>query len=176
MFQFFGPYSCERGASEIEELGQEIERCSTLLKNGKAFIMRLVTFKDFKKCLEETFGSGASVIFYQVGRGCGRRSCSRLTHRYPDKAKLFKALARYKRNEKWGKMKFQLNLKSGNGKILVAESFEAKQYGRSEMPVCYFLRGYLEGFLNQAYNKSLRVTETKCIAKGDKACIFQVKE
>jgi predicted hydrocarbon binding protein len=158
-----------------EEFRQEISRCSLLLKNGKAFIMRLVTFTDFKKCLEETFGSGATVIFYEVGKGCGRRSCNRLTRKYPEKEKLFKALARYKRNERWGKIRFQLDLKLGTGRIIVADSFEAKQYGQSEKPVCHFLRGYLEGFLTQAYNKPLKVIEVRCFAQGDRLCEFLVE-
>ena len=98
--------------------------------------MRLITFRDFKKVLEERFGTGAHAIFYEVGRGCGVRSCRRLTRKYSNKKKLFKALARYKSNEKWGKLKFHLDLRRGVGEIFVAGSFEAKQYGRSEEPVC----------------------------------------
>jgi predicted hydrocarbon binding protein len=160
----------------IEELEQEVGRCARLLKNGKAFIMRLVTFTDFKKCLEETFGSGASVIFYEVGRGCGRRSCNRLLRKYSDREKLLKALTRYKYNEKWGKIRFKLDMKSGVGKILITESFEAKQYGQSTEPVCYFLRGYLKGFLTQTFKKPLKVTEIACIAQGNKTCEFKVEE
>jgi hypothetical protein len=84
-----------------EELEQEVGRCARLLKNGKAFVIRLVTFTDFKRSLEETFGTGANVIFYEVGRGCGRRSCKRLLRKYSGKEKLLQALCRYKRDEGW---------------------------------------------------------------------------
>ena len=140
-----------------EEFRQEVGRVSTLLRNGEAFIMRMVTFTDFKRSLEEAFGSGANVIFYMVGKGCGKRSCSRLMQKYPERDRLFKALCRYKRNERWGRIKFKLDMKTGKGKIIVYESFEAKQYGKSQEPVCHFLKGYLEGFLTQAYNKPIKI-------------------
>jgi len=159
-----------------EELQQEVARCSQLLKNGKAFIMRLVTFTDFKKCLEETFGSGATVIFYAVGKGCGRRSCTRLMQKYPDRARLLKAIIRHKRNERWGSIKFELNMKRGTGRVIVRDSFEAQQFGPSREPVCHFFKGYLEGALSQTFKKPLKVTEIECIAKGDKSCIFKVEE
>jgi predicted hydrocarbon binding protein len=160
----------------IEEVEQEVGRCPRLLRDGKAFIMRLVTFRDFKKILEERFGSGAHAIFYEVGKGCGVRSCRRLTQKYKSKGKLLKALTRYKNNEKWGKIKFNLNLKTGTGEIIIAENFEAKQYGKSEEPICYFMKGYLEGFLTQAYSKPLKVVEVACMAQGSKACKFKVEE
>ena len=159
-----------------EELEQETGRCPRLLREGKAFVMRLVTFRDFKRILEERFGSGAHAIFYEVGKGCGMRSCRRLVRKYKSKKRLLRALTRYKGNEKWGKLRFNLDLKRGVGEITVAENFEAKQYGRSEEPVCYFMRGYLEGFLTQAYNKPLKVIEVACIAQGNKACKFKVEE
>ena len=160
-------------ASCVEEFRQEVGRVSTLLRDGKAFVMRLVTFTDFKRVLEERFGSGANVIFYEVGRGCGKRSCSRLLKKYPERDRLLKALCRHKRNEGWGKIKLKLNMETGKGQIIVYESFEAKQYGRSQEPVCHFLKGYLEGFLSQAYNKPIKIVETACKAQGNPYCQFE---
>lgn len=137
--------------------------------------MRSLTFADFKRTMEEKFGSGAAVIFYEVGKGCGRRSCKRLMQKYPRKDRLFKALTRYKRSEKWGKIEFHLNIKEGTGIIIVHDSFEAREYDISPQPVCHFLKGYFEGFLIQVYNKPLAVKELTCIAKGDPYCKFQVE-
>ncbi|MGC8937349.1 MAG: V4R domain-containing protein [Candidatus Methanomethylicaceae archaeon] len=54
-------------------------------------------------------------------------------------------------------------------------SFEAREYGRSEKPVCFFLKGFLEGFFREAFGREFKVTETECIAKGDKVCTFRVE-
>lgn len=160
----------------MEELEEEVGSCESLLRDGKAFIMRLVTFTDFKKVLEDRFGQGANAIFYEVGRGCGQRSCSRLMQRFRSREELLNALKAYKQDEKWGVIDFDLDLESGVGTVTVYQSFEAKQYGHSLTPVCYFLRGYLAGFLSQTFGKPLRVVERSCIAQGRDRCVFAVEE
>jgi len=63
----------------------------------------------------------------------------------------------------------------GTGVVRVEDCFEAKAYGPSSEPVCHFVRGYIEGFLSSAFRKELWVTETSCIAKGDRECVFEVR-
>lgn len=155
---------------------EELRSWEGLLREGKAFIMRLVTFMDFKKVLEKCFGTGAYVIFLEVGRGCGRRSCKRLQHRYYDVRSLLNALRDAKRDEKWGDFRFHLDLEKGTGTVAVYEGFEAREYGPSTSPVCFFTRGFLEGFLSEAFSKPLRVVETKCITQGHEFCEFTVRE
>jgi len=60
------------------------------------------------------------------------------------------------------------------GRIIVEGSFEAKGYGKSTIPVCHFLRGYLAGFLSTILVAKVELLETKCLAKGDGHCEFQV--
>jgi len=155
---------------------EELRSWEELLREGKAFIMRLVTFMDFKKVLERCFGSGACVIFLEVGRECGRRSCRRLQHRYSDVRSLLDALRDAKRGEKWGDFRFHLDLGKGTGTVAVYDGFEAREYGPSTSPVCFFTRGFLEGFLSEAFGKPLKVVETKCIAQGHGFCEFAVSE
>ncbi|MEM3737221.1 MAG: V4R domain-containing protein [Candidatus Bathyarchaeia archaeon] len=157
-----------------DELREETESCFKLLRNGEAVIFRVVTFTDLKKTLEGRFASGAFIVLYDAGRGCGRRSSQRLMQIYPDREELLKAIAQNKRSEGWGNIRFQLDMENGTGKVVLVESFEAKEYGPSQQPVCWFFRGYLEGALSQAFNKPLKATETACIARGDKQCVFQI--
>ncbi len=158
------------------EVDEELRSWEDLLKEGKAFVMRLVTFMDFKKVLERCFCTGAHIIFLEVGRGCGRRSCRRLRYRYHDIRSLLDALREAKRGEKWGDFRFYLDLEKGTGTVVVYEGFEAREYGSSVSPVCYFTRGFLEGFLSEAFGKPLRVVETKCITQGHEFCEFTVSE
>jgi len=158
-----------------EDINEEVASISQLLRDGKAFVMRNVTFVDFKRVLEERFSTGAFAIFYDVGRECGIRSCQRLMQRHPGRVGLLEAVARYKRDELWGEFRFELD-KDGTGEVYVANCFEARQYGPSKQPVCYFVKGYLEGLLSQAFSRPLRATETACIAKGDRECVFQIEQ
>jgi hypothetical protein len=74
-----------------------------------------------------------------------------------------------------GRIRLKLDTKTGRGEIIVYESFEAKQYGGSQEPICHFLKGYPEGFLTQTYNKPLKVREVSCIAQENPYCQFDVE-
>jgi predicted hydrocarbon binding protein len=167
------------GAFTVEETGEETSSPSDLLRHGKAFIMRDVTFADFKKGLERVFGPGAQTVFYYIGVECGRRSCRRLTTAYGRNVsadRLLEALAGLKEEEGWGSVRINVNIpEGGRGTIHVERSFEARGYGKSEKPVCFFLKGFFEGFLGEAFGREVRVTETGCLAKGDERCTFQVE-
>jgi predicted hydrocarbon binding protein len=45
--------------------------------------------------------------------------------------------------------------------------------GRSKVPVCDFLAGAFEAMCHAAGFKSMRIIETKCVAKGDEVCVFE---
>ena len=44
---------------------------------------------------------------------------------------------------------------------------------KSDHPICTFLEGLMEGMFN---NPKYKIIETKCIAAGDKECLFVIKE
>jgi hypothetical protein len=152
----------------------ELSNCHELLKKGEAFIMHMITFADLKKGLEKEFSTGATIILYIQGKNCGKRSCRRLMGKYRDKTKLLNIVTEYKKSEKWGVIEFSVDLEKGEGNIIVRESFEAKQYGYSPVPVCHFLRGYLAGVLGEIMGKDITVIETECIARGSQFCLFEI--
>ena len=147
-----------------------------LLRENKAFIFRNVTFADFKRALEEEFGSGAIIILYEAGRKCGERSYGRFSKETLKVEELLARLARYKHGERWGDLKFKLDLSTGEGEVDVYECFEARAYGSSKVPVCHFMRGFLEGFLSKALQHSLTIKEVACIAEGKEFCRFKVSK
>jgi len=90
---------------------------------------------------------------------------------------VLEAISKTKRAEGWGKICFKgLAVEKGKvkGRIVVEGSFEAKGYGKSTIPVCHFLRGYLAGVLSTILATRVEILETKCLAKGDDYCEFQV--
>jgi len=146
-----------------------------LFEKGKALMMRVATFTDIQKRLEDVFGSGSVVILYDVGKGCGKKSCLRAKHdKNVDGMDLLLAVAESKESEGWGVLEFEnINFNTGEAKILVKNSFEAREYGKSTRPVCHFLRGYLSGVLSVVLDRELDLDEVHCIAKGDRFCEFQ---
>lgn len=154
------------------------EEILTLLEKGEAVVIRLETFVDLQKRVERLLcASAASVILHEAGRECGKRSIQRIAM---EKAlsgdALLKELSRYKKEEKWGEFDFnEVNLEEASGVIRIKESFEAKRYGASIGPVCHFLRGYLAGVLAVIFGQDMSLEETKCKAKGDGYCEFQIR-
>jgi hypothetical protein len=149
-----------------------------LVRKGKAFVMRNITFADLKKGLEETFThSAAAVILYKAGMACGRRSAERIVKQLGLRDEnLLATIAKLKQKEGWASIDFKkVNLKKKLGTVIVKNSFEAEGYGKSDTPVCHFLRGYLAGALSITLNTEINLIETACAAKGDPNCEFQIK-
>ena len=46
---------------------------------------------------------------------------------------------------------------------------------KSREPNSHLFRGLLAGFLTELWGREVMVTETKCIAKGDEACVFEAR-
>jgi predicted hydrocarbon binding protein len=47
--------------------------------------------------------------------------------------------------------------------------------GSSE-PQSHYIRGVLDGFFSSLFKVEMEAKETKCIAKGDPYCEFEIKE
>lgn len=79
----------------------------------------------------------------------------------------------------WGKVNIsKINKETGEGTIIIENCFEAdgilERYGKKEISQCYFVTGYLKGFLSETFGKKLKVTETQCKAAGADHCEFQI--
>jgi len=147
------------------------------IDGDSALIMRGMTFADLQKKLEELFETGAELILYEAGRSCGRRSCHRIKRRYGLKGMdLLEAVRQIKRAEGWGEVDFSnFELDRVRGSIIVRRCFEAVNYGKSDRPVCHFMRGYLEGVLEETLGKIVRLMEVRCAATGQEYCEFRVR-
>ncbi|MBI5653102.1 MAG: hypothetical protein HZC40_22055 [Chloroflexi bacterium] len=64
---------------------------------------------------------------------------------------------------------------NGNVAIQVNDSVLASSVPRQKKPICHPLAGYIAGFLEEAWKKSVKVKEIKCIAAGDPHCLFEIE-
>ena len=159
---------------------------SRLIRKREAILVTNADFAETRKKLEDVFFPGVVlVVLYEAGKAYGETSAKRLRGRLGMSVEdMLQAIVDTKRAEGWGTITFKdLTVKGKpHGRIIVKDSFEAKGYGKSTIPVCNFLRGYLAGALSailtpKARTQKIELVETKCIAKGDKHCEFQtVKE
>ena len=82
------------------------------------------------------------------------------------------ALVAFERGN-WGKPTLISN--NGNIVIKVEHSALAASVTGQKKPICHPLAGYLAGFLEEAWKRSVKVHETECMANGHPHCTFVVE-
>jgi predicted hydrocarbon binding protein len=145
----------------------------------ESFSFQFVTFNDMVSALELIFSpSAASVILFTAAVRCGTQLYNRMRKEIRTKEEALRVLSELKKEENWGKLVFRdVDFANGSGKIIVEDSFEtvarkAEKARGTTRPCCNFLRGFLSGFLSELFEKSITVTEEKCVGKGDERCEF----
>ena len=124
-----------------------------------------------EKELETTFITGAAVILQRVGYSYGRSVGRAAKKEGLDPERAFEAMQSLARESGWGG--FSLNsgdLNSGTAGITVKDCFFCLHARESTEPVCHVLVGLVGGMADEILDVSHRVSEQKCIAKGDSVC------
>ena len=141
-----------------------------------AVIVSIETFVSLQKDAETILGSdGASVLLYEAGKKSGLRWINRFSRKWVLKDKKFiEAVQNFYAELGWGKFSVEEN---GKNELVVSieNSFIARGYGNSEVPVCHFLRGYNAGLAEVLKGKDIDAEEVKCAARGDDCCKFVMK-
>ncbi len=67
-----------------------------------------------------------------------------------------------------------------NHRMILYDSFEAESYikneGKSDKPVCHFMRGVLAGIVEEAEESKYEGKELKCMAQGYNYCEFLIEK
>jgi predicted hydrocarbon binding protein len=142
------------------------------LETRQSFVFHFHTFNEIKESLYATFGASAYTILYYAGVGAGKRAFERRSSERT-REEMLKRFIEDKSGENWGEITFDLDFARPVGKVLVAQSFEART-AKSDKSLCFFLKGYLTGFLSEIIQKPVVLNEVQCLAKGDDHCEFTV--
>jgi len=135
-----------------------------------ALIVSSAVFVGILKLAESIVGTdSAAVIFYEAGKkvGINRTKYFKDTWKL-DGSAFVRAMEEFVAELGWGKFSVDLEALV----IKVENSFIAKEYGESEVPVCHFLRGCCAGMGEVLTNRALDGEEMKCAACGDDCCEF----
>ena len=127
--------------------------------------------------VNKVLGTGSSLVWYMAGKGAGRSMAKifkrNLTEEENFEAVLDKIKAHYA-SWGWGRIERAL-LREKTGEFIIRiydNAFAREQH--SQVPSCYFLKGYIEGLIETLTGKHATSEETKCMAKGDHYCEFQI--
>lgn len=115
-------------------------------------------------------------ILYDLGLHVGIGAANLIgSERGINNKKLFEEVLKYNTVAGWGRL-LSIEGSIDEGRLKIAGiSTIALSYSRSDHPVCAFVAGGLAGILQVATKKEWKGRETKCIAKGDDHCEFELE-
>ena len=121
--------------------------------------------------LASTFMSGASVILQRIGYSYGLAMGRAAKRQEIGPEQTLDAMQSLARESGWGLLTLNGgDLTSGEARITVKDCFFCLHAKESPEPVCYILVGLIGGITDEIVGTTHRLTETKCIAKGDAVC------
>jgi len=144
----------------------------------RSVIVQVETFGDMFGRLYEAFGSGASVILYEMGVSAGENRAKNVVEEYGvGGLKAAQIILAERIAKGWGIPNLtEINEHRPNATIEVQDLFECLPFkGKQRETKSHFFRGYLTGVFSKLFNKKVTTTEVECIAKGDPHCKFVIE-
>ena len=121
--------------------------------------------------LASTFITGAAVILQRVGYSYGRAMGRAAKQGEVGPEQAFEAMQSLGKESGWGTLSLSSgDLYGGQARIAVRDCFFCLHARESTEPVCHVLVGLIGGMADEIIGPQHRVTEEKCIAKGDAVC------
>jgi predicted hydrocarbon binding protein len=130
----------------------------------------------FQTELQSTFMSGGTVILQRLGYSYGRSLGQAIKNAKipPDQA--FAAMQSLAQEGGWGEMTLSTgDLTTRESRISVRGCFFCLHSRDSTEPICNILVGLVGGMLDVVFGGNHRVSEGKCIGKGDAVCEIQIE-
>lgn len=140
-------------------------------------LFRVESLQGMIEEVNNVLGTGGSLVWYTAGKGAGR-SMSKVFQRYLKEGEnleaVFNKIGSYYARWGWGRVeKVLLREKTGELIIRIHDNAFAREQ-HTQMPSCFFVKGYLEGLVEKLTGKHVTSEETKCMAKGDAYCEFHI--
>ena len=124
--------------------------------------------------LRAYLGKGANIAIKAAGKTSGRRFFDSLIERDMQLEETPVVLNILFDQGGWGKAKIDIDLKAKTANMIINNCVLTRNTS-STKPSCHFLAGYFEGFCEKLFKTPTECVETKCKAKGDASCNFEVK-
>jgi predicted hydrocarbon binding protein len=154
----------------------DVDRGEFFVIGYRTLMLSNKTFVRIQKEAEKILGDGAAVIFYEAGKKAVLVSVKRIEEEWKlEGEELIRGLEEFYAEVGFGKFIIGKAKAERELIIKVENSFIAKEYGKSDVPVCHFIRGYCAGIGETLTNQAMDAEEVKCVACGDDHCEFVVK-
>ncbi|MDF1557623.1 MAG: XylR N-terminal domain-containing protein [ANME-2 cluster archaeon] len=156
------------------------ENANTTISGVPVIFMSKKTLGSLLKGMIGALGEGARPLLYLSGYIAGQKSAPVVIRHWECKNLDEKLSATIQQFARYGWLLLK-DIKMSEDKkeitCLVEKSFESQAYyGKSDTSICYFLKGFLCGYMEIICNKENMICEeVTCQAKGDTVCQFVIK-
>lgn len=144
---------------------------------GSLILFRVEALQGMFEKVNKVLGAGSGLVWYIAGRGAGRSMAKVFQTRFREgenPATVFDKIACLYASWGWGRMEIVGSGKNADRFVIriYDNAFVTEQH--SQKPSCHFVRGFIEGLVETLTGKHAISEETKCMAKGDHHCEFQI--
>jgi predicted hydrocarbon binding protein len=173
---FRGKKSQERSRAEVFDVDLPRGVIERKLDGTRVLALSSQGWTAFQTELESTFMSGGKVILQRLGYGYGRALGLAIRKAEVPNDQAFDAMQSLAQEGGWGQMTLSTgDILSGEARISVSECFFCLHSKESTEPACDVLVGVVGGMLDSILGGTRRVSEGRCIAKGDRVCEIQIE-
>lgn len=144
----------------------------------QALVFRRQNFAELIRRFDSVFGSGASVVFFEMGRTMGESDARILVDRLGKQALVrnLNELVHLISTEGWGVPELtELTLEPLRVGLRIQDSFECTSL-KASRPKGHFFRGYLVGLSVGIFGIEVDCTEVRCASMGNPYCEFVVSQ
>jgi len=173
---FRGKKRDEPVKDEIYDVDLEHGAVTRKIDGSRVMMMGSHGWATIEKELESTFITGAAVIMQRVGYSYGRAMGRAARNQQLPPEQTFEQMQALAGESGWGSFTLSSgDLYGGVARITVRDCFFCLHAPESSERVCYVLAGLIGGISDEMIGSTHRVTEEKCIAKGDAVCEILVE-
>lgn|GEM_PF-3210015 len=156
------------------------ENANTTMSGIPVILMSKKTFGSLHKGMIDALGMGARALLYTSGYDAGRKSAPVVIRHWECNTleEILSATIQQFARYGWLLLK-DVKVSGDKNEItcIVDKSFESNGYeGLSQTNTCYFLEGFLCGYMEIVFNRqNMMCEEVSCQAKGNEVCQFVIK-
>ena len=162
----------------IEQLSYNRDSGALTYRDVRYLLIRPETIVGFQKSIEKYSITVAQEALFQGGYRGGYLSAKR----YKEAQNLsdietIRFMMSMGAEIGWGNFRLiKYDFKNRNLQIRVKNSAFAEAYGQSSKGVCHLVSGVLSGLGTVLFACNCTASESHCLAKGNKDCVFHVSE
>jgi len=162
--------------SILDQLEYDPSSGALTYKGVRYILIRPETIAGFQHALEKISPKDTRKAFFKGGFEGGFLSATKYKEMYDfSDVQIIEFMMQMGTEIGWGK--FRLNHYRSDEKLLrvtVEKSAFSETYGKSSDGVCDLIRGVISGLASALFSKDCEATEIRCVARGDKNCVFVV--